>query len=146
MTSTDVPEDLPFVPEGHEPACRLVTRGAEKAGPAETAANTRICTQNGAPRSAAAPATTAIAHSQRPSNTWLPIRCTARTISAITAGCTIEAHAFAERACQRLRLKCDVSSFGWTGERDLRAALAFLRRQPDVGVRRRRGRGPDGAL
>jgi 16S rRNA (cytosine1402-N4)-methyltransferase len=40
-TSTDVPDDLPFVPEGHEPAFRLVTRGAEKADPAETAANPR---------------------------------------------------------------------------------------------------------
>jgi len=40
-TSTDVPDDLPFVPEGHEPALRLLTRGAEKAGPAETAANPR---------------------------------------------------------------------------------------------------------
>ena len=26
-TRSDVPEDLPFVPEGHEPALRLVTRG-----------------------------------------------------------------------------------------------------------------------
>ena len=40
-TSTDVPDDLPFVPEGHEPAFRLVTRGAEKADPAETAVNPR---------------------------------------------------------------------------------------------------------
>ena len=40
-TSTDVPDDLPFVPEGHEPAFRPVTRGAEKADPAETAANPR---------------------------------------------------------------------------------------------------------
>ena len=39
--STDVPEDLPFVPEGHEPAFRLITRGAEKADAAETAANPR---------------------------------------------------------------------------------------------------------
>ena len=30
-TRSDVPPDLPFVPEGHEPALRLVTRGAEKA-------------------------------------------------------------------------------------------------------------------
>jgi 16S rRNA (cytosine1402-N4)-methyltransferase len=39
--STDVPDDLPFVPEGHEPAFRLITRGAEKADPAETAVNPR---------------------------------------------------------------------------------------------------------
>ncbi|MBI2246133.1 MAG: 16S rRNA (cytosine(1402)-N(4))-methyltransferase RsmH [Nocardioides sp.] len=37
----DVPEDLPFVPAGHEPALRLVTRGAEKAGPEEIALNPR---------------------------------------------------------------------------------------------------------
>ncbi|MCB0893772.1 MAG: 16S rRNA (cytosine(1402)-N(4))-methyltransferase RsmH [Nocardioides sp.] len=37
----DVPEDLPFVPEGHEPALRLVTRGAEKATPEEIAQNPR---------------------------------------------------------------------------------------------------------
>ena len=30
-TRSTVPPDLPFVPEGHEPALRLVTRGAEKA-------------------------------------------------------------------------------------------------------------------
>jgi len=41
VTTTDVPEDLPFVPEGHEPPCRLLTRGAEKAGPDEVAANPR---------------------------------------------------------------------------------------------------------
>jgi 16S rRNA (cytosine1402-N4)-methyltransferase len=40
-TRLDVPEDLPFVPEGHEPALRLVTRGAEKAGPAEIDENPR---------------------------------------------------------------------------------------------------------
>ena len=40
-TSTDVPHDLPFVPEGLEPALRLVTRGAEQADAAETAANPR---------------------------------------------------------------------------------------------------------
>ena len=34
-TRSDVPPDLPFVPEGHEPALRLVTRGAEKADAAE---------------------------------------------------------------------------------------------------------------
>ena len=37
----DVPEDLPFVPEGHEPAFRLVTRGAEKASPEEIEQNPR---------------------------------------------------------------------------------------------------------
>jgi 16S rRNA (cytosine1402-N4)-methyltransferase len=38
---SDVPEDLPFVPEGHEPALRLVTRGAEQATADEIAANPR---------------------------------------------------------------------------------------------------------
>lgn len=40
-TRLDVPPDLPFVPEGAEPALRLVTRGAEQAGPDETADNPR---------------------------------------------------------------------------------------------------------
>ncbi len=40
-TRTDVPDDLPFVPEGAEPALRLVTRGAEKADPAEIESNPR---------------------------------------------------------------------------------------------------------
>ncbi|WP_139981083.1 16S rRNA (cytosine(1402)-N(4))-methyltransferase RsmH [Nocardioides litoris] len=40
-TRSEVPPDLPFVPEGSEPALRLVTRGAEKADAAETAANPR---------------------------------------------------------------------------------------------------------
>ncbi|HEX6517696.1 MAG TPA: 16S rRNA (cytosine(1402)-N(4))-methyltransferase RsmH [Nocardioidaceae bacterium] len=40
-TRSDVPPEMPFVPEGHEPALRLVTRGAEKASPEETAANPR---------------------------------------------------------------------------------------------------------
>ena len=40
-TASDVPEDLPFVPEGHEPALRLVTRGAEKADAAEIEQNPR---------------------------------------------------------------------------------------------------------
>ncbi len=40
-TSTDVPDDLPFVPEGHEPALRLVTRGAEQADADEIAQNPR---------------------------------------------------------------------------------------------------------
>jgi 16S rRNA (cytosine1402-N4)-methyltransferase len=40
-TRSDVPLDLPFVPEGHEPALRLVTRGAEKAGPDEIEQNPR---------------------------------------------------------------------------------------------------------
>lgn len=39
--SSDVPVDLPFVPEGREPALRLVTRGAEKAGPEEIEENPR---------------------------------------------------------------------------------------------------------
>jgi 16S rRNA (cytosine1402-N4)-methyltransferase len=41
VTRSEVPEDLPFVPEGSEPPFRLVTRGAEKADPAETAENPR---------------------------------------------------------------------------------------------------------
>ena len=40
-TASDVPPDLPFIPEGHEPTLRLVTRGAEKADDAEIAANPR---------------------------------------------------------------------------------------------------------
>jgi 16S rRNA (cytosine1402-N4)-methyltransferase len=40
-TRSDVPEDLPFVPEGHEPALRLVTRGAEQADADEIAENPR---------------------------------------------------------------------------------------------------------
>lgn len=40
-TRLDVPEDMPFVPEGHEPALRLVTRGAEKANPDEISENPR---------------------------------------------------------------------------------------------------------
>ncbi|HEU5035993.1 MAG TPA: 16S rRNA (cytosine(1402)-N(4))-methyltransferase RsmH [Nocardioides sp.] len=40
-TRLDVPEDLPFVPPGHEPALRLVTRGAEKASPDEISENPR---------------------------------------------------------------------------------------------------------
>ena len=38
---SQVPDDLPFVPEGSEPSFRLVTRGAEQATPAETAENPR---------------------------------------------------------------------------------------------------------
>ncbi len=41
VTRSEVPEDLPFVPEGSEPAFRLVTRGAEKASAEETAENPR---------------------------------------------------------------------------------------------------------
>ncbi|WP_340538692.1 16S rRNA (cytosine(1402)-N(4))-methyltransferase RsmH [Nocardioides sp. GXZ039] len=41
VTRSEVPPDLPFVPEGSEPAMRLVTRGAEKADAAEIAANPR---------------------------------------------------------------------------------------------------------
>jgi 16S rRNA (cytosine1402-N4)-methyltransferase len=40
-TRLDVPDDMPFVPEGHEPALRLVTRGAEKANPDEISENPR---------------------------------------------------------------------------------------------------------
>jgi len=40
-TRSEVPEDLPFIPEGSEPAFRLVTRGSEKASPAEIAENPR---------------------------------------------------------------------------------------------------------
>jgi 16S rRNA (cytosine1402-N4)-methyltransferase len=40
-TSTDVPPDLPFVPAGHEPTHRLVTRGAEKAVEPELTDNPR---------------------------------------------------------------------------------------------------------
>jgi len=40
-TRSDLPPDLPFVPEGHEPALRLVTRGSEKASPEEIAENPR---------------------------------------------------------------------------------------------------------
>jgi 16S rRNA (cytosine1402-N4)-methyltransferase len=40
-TRLDVPPDLPFVPEGAEPALRLVTRGAEQADEQEIAANPR---------------------------------------------------------------------------------------------------------
>jgi 16S rRNA (cytosine1402-N4)-methyltransferase len=40
-TRSDVPPDLPFVPEGHEPALRLVTRGAEKASAQEIEDNPR---------------------------------------------------------------------------------------------------------
>jgi hypothetical protein len=40
-TRSDVPVDLPFVPAGHEPALRLVTRGAEKADEQEIRDNPR---------------------------------------------------------------------------------------------------------
>jgi 16S rRNA (cytosine1402-N4)-methyltransferase len=40
-TRLDVPPDLPFVPEGAEPALRLVTRGAEQADDHEIAENPR---------------------------------------------------------------------------------------------------------
>jgi len=40
-TKVDVPPDLPFVPVDREPELRLVTRGAERADDAETAANPR---------------------------------------------------------------------------------------------------------
>jgi 16S rRNA (cytosine1402-N4)-methyltransferase len=41
VTRSDLPPDLPVVPAGHEPALRLVTRGAEKASPAEIEHNPR---------------------------------------------------------------------------------------------------------
>ena len=41
VTTSDVPRDVPFVPEGHEPAFRLLTRGSEQAPDAETATNPR---------------------------------------------------------------------------------------------------------
>ncbi|HEY1175081.1 MAG TPA: 16S rRNA (cytosine(1402)-N(4))-methyltransferase RsmH [Phytomonospora sp.] len=40
-TRLDEPEDLPVVPDGAEPALRLVTRGAEKATPEEISENPR---------------------------------------------------------------------------------------------------------
>ena len=40
-TRLDVPPDLPFIPEGAEPALRLVTRGAERADEHEIAENPR---------------------------------------------------------------------------------------------------------
>ncbi len=41
VTTTDVPRDLPFVPEGHEAKYRLVTRGAEMATESEIDDNPR---------------------------------------------------------------------------------------------------------
>ncbi len=41
VTRSEVPPDLPFVPEGMEPALRLVTRGAERASAAEIEDNPR---------------------------------------------------------------------------------------------------------
>ena len=41
VTTTDVPRDLPFVPEGHEAKYTLVTRGAEMATDAEIDENPR---------------------------------------------------------------------------------------------------------
>jgi 16S rRNA (cytosine1402-N4)-methyltransferase len=41
VTRSDVPPDMPFVPEGSEPAYRLVTRGAEKASDEEIEQNPR---------------------------------------------------------------------------------------------------------
>jgi len=40
-TRSDLPPDLPFVPAGHEPSLRLVTRGSEKATAAEIETNRR---------------------------------------------------------------------------------------------------------
>ena len=41
VTTTDVPPGVPVVPEGHRPALRLVTRGAERADDREISANPR---------------------------------------------------------------------------------------------------------
>jgi len=41
VTRSKVPHDMPFVPEGQEPALRLVTRGAERASAAEAEVNPR---------------------------------------------------------------------------------------------------------
>ena len=41
VTRSDLPPDLPFVPEGHEPALRMLTRGAEKATATEIDRNPR---------------------------------------------------------------------------------------------------------
>ncbi|MFC6238722.1 16S rRNA (cytosine(1402)-N(4))-methyltransferase RsmH [Longivirga aurantiaca] len=38
---SDVPDDLPFVPAGHEPELRMITRSSEKASAAEIAENPR---------------------------------------------------------------------------------------------------------
>jgi 16S rRNA (cytosine1402-N4)-methyltransferase len=40
-STSDVPVDLPFVPEGSQPELRLLVRGSEQAGAAEVAANPR---------------------------------------------------------------------------------------------------------
>ncbi len=40
-STTDVPPDMPVVPESHQPPLRLLTRGAEKASDDEIAANPR---------------------------------------------------------------------------------------------------------
>jgi 16S rRNA (cytosine1402-N4)-methyltransferase len=40
-SSSDLPVDLPFVPEGHQPELRLLVRGSEKASEAEIATNPR---------------------------------------------------------------------------------------------------------
>ncbi len=39
--TSDVPDDLPFVPAGHEPELRMITRSSEKASAAEVAENPR---------------------------------------------------------------------------------------------------------
>jgi 16S rRNA (cytosine1402-N4)-methyltransferase len=40
-STTDVPVDMPFVPEGHQPELRLLVRGSEQASPQEVADNPR---------------------------------------------------------------------------------------------------------
>jgi 16S rRNA (cytosine1402-N4)-methyltransferase len=41
LTRLDVPDDMPFIPEGHEPTMRMVTRGAEVADEHEISQNPR---------------------------------------------------------------------------------------------------------
>jgi 16S rRNA (cytosine1402-N4)-methyltransferase len=40
-STSDVPVDMPFVPEGHQPELRLLVRGSEQASPQEVADNPR---------------------------------------------------------------------------------------------------------
>ena len=41
LTKSDVPDDLPVIPAGHEPYLKLLTRGAERPTEEEVAANPR---------------------------------------------------------------------------------------------------------
>jgi 16S rRNA (cytosine1402-N4)-methyltransferase len=63
---TDVPEDLPFIPVGHEPALRLVTRGAEQAGPDDIAQNPRAASVRLRALERIAPAKPSRQHRDRP--------------------------------------------------------------------------------